>query len=590
MHSPSNDIVHHRSSSCDSSVIPYAGDLGISRQNPLANVSLPGEANRITTNSSSNTLPNREPSQRHNVLNTSNNSWTSGNNNNNHTPDTPSLHVELPILPAPPKPIPPPTWLLSSKSFNLVACGFSIVVITAALASPYPKSIYPIILQLMISIMVCAFNIRLGIMWVSVMDQLQQLVNNRTPRLSSGMPIFREIWNAKEQIRTMHQRLQHYQAYLPTTIYQGGIEQISPVTKVTSSEPTQFTPRNHKHLSARRVGAIHRTVSKLPSSHSFTSTVSHLSSHSSFSASNVSLDSKRCSLCMADWQNFNMLAERAPLQLLLQMHSDYVDTISKVLKGSMATIDRFLGDKIIASWNTAVPQASFVQQACGCAVSLEKAMVEFGGRWALPSGNPPRIRICVVSGEILVGHLGCKSMRSFSLVGTLVNWCHLLNKLSRNMCEGIVIDHSTYHAAKEHYAMHILDHLGPCPPFGQHLDQYVYRLTGPLGNQTEYPDGQEWMYELLQNSDYTHFDQFNKGYKLVCSGYYREGIASLKPYLVGNALDQRVEMVVHNLANYVAEAAKLMIPAGVELTQVLDLLPQRGPEIVKNICKCTMPI
>ena len=119
------------------------------------------------------------------------------------------------------------------------------------------------------------------------------------------------------------------------------------------------------------------------------------------------------SVLHADVRGYTQMAERlAPeevMQLLLRYHGAAV----AALRSAGATLDRFIGDSILAIWNAPNPQENHARLALGGALALQKAVHATGGELEYGVG--------VHSGDVVVGNLGTAQFMNYTAVGDTVN-------------------------------------------------------------------------------------------------------------------------------------------------------------------------
>ncbi len=127
---------------------------------------------------------------------------------------------------------------------------------------------------------------------------------------------------------------------------------------------------------------------------------------------------REVSVLFADLQGFTTFSERVSPREVFAMLNAYFDAIvPAVARGEGGTVDKFIGDAIMLTFNTRGDQPDHALRAAraGLALQREAARVQ--------TANPgwPRFRVGVNSGPAIVGLLGPRGARSYTVVGDVVN-------------------------------------------------------------------------------------------------------------------------------------------------------------------------
>jgi adenylate cyclase len=142
----------------------------------------------------------------------------------------------------------------------------------------------------------------------------------------------------------------------------------------------------------------------------------------------------------ADLEGFTALCEHIPPEELLSVLNGYHNLIVSLILQHGGTIDKFLGDGVMALYNTPLPQKNHALFAVQTAVMIREALTEFHQSLA------PEYRMCINfgihTGMAVVGNVGTDRIMDFTAVGDTVNLASRLQGLS-HQCQ-ILISHATY--------------------------------------------------------------------------------------------------------------------------------------------------
>ena len=124
------------------------------------------------------------------------------------------------------------------------------------------------------------------------------------------------------------------------------------------------------------------------------------------------------SVMFIDVAGFTGLSERMG-DRVVPLLSSYLDMISAVIVAHGGTIDKFIGDAVMAFWGAPGPQPDHAARCCRAALAC-RAAVETSGLCD-DDGRPLHVRIGVNSGAMLVGNIGSELRLNYTVIGDAVN-------------------------------------------------------------------------------------------------------------------------------------------------------------------------
>ncbi len=130
-----------------------------------------------------------------------------------------------------------------------------------------------------------------------------------------------------------------------------------------------------------------------------------------------------CTIMFADLVGFTRLTQTLDAPRLGKLLNQYLATMSEVVFFHRGTIDKFIGDTVMALFGTPVAMAEKEQAeyAVRCALDMQRALIELDES-PITRGLPPlEMRIGVDCGQVLVGSLGSAYRSDFTAIGMQVN-------------------------------------------------------------------------------------------------------------------------------------------------------------------------
>jgi adenylate cyclase len=154
---------------------------------------------------------------------------------------------------------------------------------------------------------------------------------------------------------------------------------------------------------------------------------------------------REVTVLFADLRNFTSRAEtldpHEAVRLLNRFHSAMVD----VVFDHGGTLDKYLGDGLMAYFGAPVEQPDHAARAVRCALGMQRALAGLDG--SLRGGEPLRMGIGLHSGAAVAGDIGAESRREFTVIGDTVNVAARLEPLTKSYDVPILVSAATMHAA-----------------------------------------------------------------------------------------------------------------------------------------------
>jgi len=146
----------------------------------------------------------------------------------------------------------------------------------------------------------------------------------------------------------------------------------------------------------------------------------------------------------SDLENFSSHSESlAPADLLAQI-STYLEQVSGAIAEEGGTVDKFIGDGIMAFWNAPVLCPDHVLRACAGALRAARRMERVNDAWEAEGRPRIRIRIGLNCATVLVGNVGSSTRLSYTALGDGVNVAARLEGINKLFGTTICISDSIY--------------------------------------------------------------------------------------------------------------------------------------------------
>jgi adenylate cyclase len=158
-------------------------------------------------------------------------------------------------------------------------------------------------------------------------------------------------------------------------------------------------------------------------------------------AAAIGVEERRLSIFVSDIEGFTGITETLEANRLVEELNAYFDDMTKAVRDRQGTIDKFMGDGILAFFNA--PQDVPEHAALSCRAALESvAMTEGAVAGRIAEGRPVfRIRVGLAVGEVLVGNVGSSDRFGYTVIGDTVNVAARLEGVNKAYGTRIIASH-----------------------------------------------------------------------------------------------------------------------------------------------------
>ncbi len=164
---------------------------------------------------------------------------------------------------------------------------------------------------------------------------------------------------------------------------------------------------------------------------------------------------KEVTVFFADLAGFTSLSERlAPADLVLLL-GVYFDEMTRVISEYDGTVDKFIGDAIMAFWNAPGDDPRHAANACKAALACARRLQELKLRD--PELAELDARIGIATGDVLVGNIGSHARLNYTVIGDAANLASRLEGLNKVYGTRILVSEATFEAAKADVVMRVID-------------------------------------------------------------------------------------------------------------------------------------
>jgi len=164
-------------------------------------------------------------------------------------------------------------------------------------------------------------------------------------------------------------------------------------------------------------------------------------------AANPSGRKERLTMFFSDVRGFTSMSEKMEPQEVQQLLSEYFTEMTGILFKYEGTLDKFMGDAIMAFFGNPVPQPDQAKRAVLMALDMQDAIARLNVKLTAEGRRTIGVGMGINTGDVTVGNLGSKDFLDYTVIGDAVN---LACRLEQNAKAGeIIITHATYDEVKD---------------------------------------------------------------------------------------------------------------------------------------------
>lgn len=145
----------------------------------------------------------------------------------------------------------------------------------------------------------------------------------------------------------------------------------------------------------------------------------------------------------ADVRDFTRLAEQLPAADLAAWLNAYLGRMTEVVRDHLGTLDKYIGDALMAFWGAPIATPEHARQAVLTALAMQEALPALNAGFAAHGWPQVRIGIGLNTGVMVVGDLGSPLRKAYTVVGDAVNLAARLEGLAPRYGVGVVVGEAT---------------------------------------------------------------------------------------------------------------------------------------------------
>ncbi len=188
---------------------------------------------------------------------------------------------------------------------------------------------------------------------------------------------------------------------------------------------------------------------------------------------------RECTVFFSDVRGFTTLSEKLAPEQLVHVLNTYLTPMTDLIFKYDGTLDKYIGDAIMAFFNAPIDQSDHAIRACHVSVDMMTELDHLRKVWAAEGmTHTIDIGIGLNSGPMVVGNMGTPNYFNYTAMGDTVNLGSRLEGINKEYGTNIIISQSTYDLAKE--VIHVRE-MDLVKVKGKNDPVHIYELVGKGG-------------------------------------------------------------------------------------------------------------
>jgi adenylate cyclase len=157
------------------------------------------------------------------------------------------------------------------------------------------------------------------------------------------------------------------------------------------------------------------------------------------------------SVLFSDIRGFTTVTEKGDAEALVAQLNEYFSRMVEIVFRHKGTVDKFVGDMVMALYGAPVDDADHAEHAVATAVEMVRELTQLNRMWAARGMSQLDIGVGINSGDMIAGNIGSSAIMSYTVIGDNVNLGSRLESLNKEYGSRIIISDASRARLTGHY-------------------------------------------------------------------------------------------------------------------------------------------
>jgi adenylate cyclase len=184
---------------------------------------------------------------------------------------------------------------------------------------------------------------------------------------------------------------------------------------------------------------------------------------------------REVTILFTDVANFTGITEHRDPAQVMQFTSRYFAALSEAIMANKGTVDKFIGDAVMAIWNAPIEDDDHVANACAAVLACIKVNRELNAEFEREGWPAYHTRFGLHVGDVVVGNIGSSDRMNYTVLGAAVNLAARLESLNKQYQTTALVSEAVKQRVEQRFAFRSVDRI---KPKGFAAEAEVYELVG----------------------------------------------------------------------------------------------------------------
>ena len=194
-----------------------------------------------------------------------------------------------------------------------------------------------------------------------------------------------------------------------------------------------------------------------------------------FNWASLRAEKRLLTVLFSDVRGFTTFSEKHPPETVVATLNEHLNMMVSVIFKYQGTLDKFVGDCVMAFWGAPLPQPNHAELACRAALEMIEGLENLNRKWQTEGRPTLKIGVGINTGEMLFGNIGSEQRMDFTVIGDAVNLGARLESSTKELHASIVISDATFQFVRD---LAVVRPLGEISVKGKAQKILVYELLG----------------------------------------------------------------------------------------------------------------
>jgi adenylate cyclase len=186
-------------------------------------------------------------------------------------------------------------------------------------------------------------------------------------------------------------------------------------------------------------------------------------------------EKRELTVLFSDIRGFTTLSEAMLPDKLARFINDYLSPMTRIVFEEKGTLDKYIGDALMAFWNAPLDQSDHAMRACRAAMAMLQKLESLKPGWKREGLPEIDIGIGINTGPMIVGNMGSDVRVDYTVMGDAVNLASRLEGTNKEYETRVILGEATYEQVKGQV---VARRLGAVRVKGKHKPVDIYELRG----------------------------------------------------------------------------------------------------------------